>query len=46
MNELMRIGSSAMSAAAAQLETTGQNIANAATPAMCGVRCKLVNRAA
>jgi flagellar hook-associated protein 1 FlgK len=32
MNELMRIGSSAMSAAAAQLETTGQNIANAATP--------------
>ena len=28
----MRIGSSAMNAAYAQLQTTGQNIANAATP--------------
>ena len=32
MGDLMRIGSSAMSAAYAQLQTTGQNIANAATP--------------
>ena len=32
MADLMRIGSSAMSAAYAQLQTTGQNIANAATP--------------
>lgn len=32
MGDLMRIGSSAMNAAYAQLQTTGQNIANAATP--------------
>ncbi len=32
MSNLMRIGSSAMNAAYAQLQTTGQNIANAATP--------------
>jgi flagellar hook-associated protein 1 FlgK len=32
MSDLMRIGSSAMNAAYAQLQTTGQNIANAATP--------------
>ena len=32
MSDLMRIGSSAMSAAYAQLQTTGQNIANASTP--------------
>jgi flagellar hook-associated protein 1 FlgK len=32
MSNLMRIGSSAMGAAYAQLQTTGQNIANAATP--------------
>lgn len=32
MGDLMRIGSSAMSAAYAQLTTTGQNIANANTP--------------
>lgn len=32
MTDLLRIGSSAMRAAYAQLQTTGQNIANAATP--------------
>ena len=32
MSDLMRIGSSAMNAAYAQLQTTGQNIANASTP--------------
>lgn len=32
MGDLMRIGSSAMTAAYAQLQTTGQNIANANTP--------------
>jgi flagellar hook-associated protein 1 FlgK len=32
MSDLMRIGSSAMNAAYAQLQVTGQNIANAATP--------------
>lgn len=32
MSDLLRIGSSAMRAAYAQLQTTGQNIANAATP--------------
>jgi flagellar hook-associated protein 1 FlgK len=32
MGDLMRIGSSAMNAAYAQLQTTGQNIANASTP--------------
>jgi flagellar hook-associated protein 1 FlgK len=32
MSDLMRIGSSAMNAAYAQLQTTGQNIANSATP--------------
>jgi flagellar hook-associated protein 1 FlgK len=32
MSDLMRIGSSAMRAAYSQLQTTGQNIANASTP--------------
>jgi flagellar hook-associated protein 1 FlgK len=32
MSDLMRIGSSAMNAAYAQLQTTGHNIANASTP--------------
>ena len=32
MSDLLRIGSSALNAAYVQLQTTGQNIANAATP--------------
>ena len=32
MSDLLRIGSSALNAAYVQLQTTGQNIANAGTP--------------
>ena len=32
MSDLLRIGSSALNAASLQLQTAGQNIANAATP--------------
>ena len=32
MSNLLRIGSSALNAASIQLQTTGQNIANASTP--------------